>query len=390
MNLRILLLTDGMFPYVMGGMQKHTFSLCEQLLVQGAHVTLYQALPKNKKVEEAEVRSLFKEGSQNLNVESFAFPSLDKLPGHYVRENLSLSNNFYNVYKAASLDYDMIYAQGFTGHAFIKDDIDFPIFINFHGYEMWQKAASLKTKAEHLLLRKAVKWMSLNADYVFSFGGQIKKILDDLGVKQDQQIEFPLGISSNWTTREIRPNQDKPTFVFIGRNERRKGIQELRSAISSLIKEKREFHFHFIGPIDQQERITDERITYHGQVNDVERIKGILCESDVLVSPSYSEGMPTVILESMSQGLAIMATDVGAVSKMVDSSNGWLIEAGSIPQLTIALESALNVSQEVLREKKKMSLERFKENFVWEDLIQELMVIFKEKISAFHSKKVQA
>ncbi|NND77798.1 MAG: glycosyltransferase family 4 protein [Flavobacteriales bacterium] len=390
MELRILFLTDGLFPYVMGGMQKHSFSLCEQLLAKGVKVTLFHALPQGMAVDEKKVRSLFKRGTENLMVRSFTFPSKDNLPGHYVRENIVLSNDMYNKYKEEGEEYDMIYGQGFTAHAFIKADIDIPIFIHFHGYEMWQKAASLKTKAEHLLLRKTVKWMSLHADYVFSFGGQIKQILDSLGVEPDKQIEFPLGISSSWTTREIRPNQDKPTFVFIGRNERRKGMQELKAALSSLIKENREFHFHFIGPIEKEERIADDRLSYHGQINEVERIKEILKASDVLVSPSYSEGMPTVILESMSQGLAILATDVGAVSKMVDSENGWLIEAGNVRALNRALTEALEVSGENLLEKKRASLTRFKDNFVWEDLITDLTFIFREKVLAFQKDQVQA
>ncbi|MBK7816242.1 MAG: glycosyltransferase [Sphingobacteriaceae bacterium] len=34
---------------------------------------------------------------------------------------------------------------------------------------------------------------------------------------------------------------------------------------------------------------------------------------DVLICPSFSEGFPNVILEAMSNGLAVAATNVGAV-----------------------------------------------------------------------------
>ena len=33
---------------------------------------------------------------------------------------------------------------------------------------------------------------------------------------------------------------------------------------------------------------------------------------DVLICPSYSEGMPNVIIEAAARGLAIIATNVGA------------------------------------------------------------------------------
>ena len=53
--------------------------------------------------------------------------------------------------------------------------------------------------------------------------------------------------------------------------------------------------------------------------------------------PSLSEGMPTVILEAMARGKAVIATDVGAVSELVSEENGVLIQAGSVEELSNAL-----------------------------------------------------
>ena len=57
--------------------------------------------------------------------------------------------------------------------------------------------------------------------------------------------------------------------------------------------------------------------------------------SDVLVVPSLSEGMPTVILEAMARGKAVIATDVGAVSDLV-SEEEWCVdsEPGSVEELS--------------------------------------------------------
>lgn len=166
-------------------------------------------------------------------------------------------------------------------------------------------------------------------------------------------------------------------------------MKELSAVARSLIKEKKEFKFHFIGPIEKAEQISHENFTYYGQINDVDKIKEILNISDILISASYSEGMPTVIMEAMSQGLAVMATNVGAVSKMVDHQNGWLISAGSEKALKRAFEEAIELSDQQLQVKKMNSLERFNENFVWEDLIDRLIGIFQEKVGIFKEAKVQ-
>ena len=47
---------------------------------------------------------------------------------------------------------------------------------------------------------------------------------------------------------------------------------------------------------------------------------------DILICPSYSEGMPNVILEAMSRGLAIIATNVGAIRLLVSEDNGVLLQ----------------------------------------------------------------
>jgi len=49
--------------------------------------------------------------------------------------------------------------------------------------------------------------------------------------------------------------------------------------------------------------------------------------------PSYSEGMPTVIHGRNASGLAIIASDVGAVSEQVSAPNGILVKPGNKEEL---------------------------------------------------------
>ena len=39
--MRIALVTDGIYPYVMGGMQKHSYYLCKYLVKLGVEIDLY-------------------------------------------------------------------------------------------------------------------------------------------------------------------------------------------------------------------------------------------------------------------------------------------------------------------------------------------------------------
>jgi glycosyltransferase involved in cell wall biosynthesis len=60
-------------------------------------------------------------------------------------------------------------------------------------------------------------------------------------------------------------------------------------------------------------------------MSDTEVLQQLLDMCDILVCPSFAEGMPTVVLEAMARGLAIIATDVGATAEWVDDQNGRLV-----------------------------------------------------------------
>ena len=108
-----------------------------------------------------------------------------------------------------------------------------------------------------------------------------------------------------------------------------------------------------------------DNIKYYGTLHEEEKIKKLLQASDVLLCPSWSEGMPTVILEAMASGCAIIASDVGAVSEQVDSKNGILIEPGDKAQLKEAIERMIAMPENKLLAMKQASRERIKEKFLW-------------------------
>ena len=57
-----------------------------------------------------------------------------------------------------------------------------------------------------------------------------------------------------------------------------------------------------------------------------------------MVLPSYFEAMPMSILEGMSFGMPIIATNVGAIPNLVGDENGRLISPGDIKALKQSLK----------------------------------------------------
>ncbi|MCB0843032.1 MAG: glycosyltransferase family 4 protein [Bacteroidetes bacterium] len=373
--MKILLITDGIYPFITGGMQKHSYYLAKFLTQSNIDVCLVHCTEQSGQIDEKSLPEFVDFRHEHITFKTYHFPSTDRFPGHYVRENKQFSEVIFNDLKNQLDPFDLIYCQGFTGWKFIleseKGNLKIPVISNLHGYNMFQKAPSFKVKLEHYLLRGIAKRVSRKSDFVFSFGGKITEILKKIGVKDEQIIESPIGIESSWLVKSPQNRKNAiRKFVFIGRYERIKGIQELNRALQNLIHQKTgNFEFHFIGDIPAAHRITYPNITYHGKITEEKKIQQILQSSDILVCPSYSEGMPTVIMEAMASGLAIIGTDVGAINQQI-TDNGWLIPDSRVETIQAALESAIRISDQELTALKENSLARVERFFLWERVIQ--------------------
>ena len=384
--MKILLLTDGITPFVLGGMQKHSANLAKYLTLAGVEVTLVHCVAREKEIpSDDEVNSMLFSGQQKLDkIIGLKFPSLGKAPGHYLKESYRYSEMVFEKVKDDLYNYDFIYAKGFSAwellHKKSKGMKMPPIGVKFHGYEMFQKPPSFRAKIERLFLRKPVKWNTLNADYVFSYGAKITDLIKKIGVTEDKIIEIPSGIDNTWIRESIIEVSSPVKFVFLGRYERRKGIEELNDVLNDII-ENNDFEFHFIGPIPMDKQIKNDKIVYHGVVQDKTKLTGLLDAGDVLVCPSHSEGMPNVILEGMARGMAVIAKDVGAVRLLVSEKVGVLLKKIDKEELKQAIFKLSNLEPAKLLEMKMNSLELVSNDFKWESIAEQVIGEVKKVIN---------
>lgn len=347
--MNVAILTDGIIPFVLGGMQRHSSNLIRSLSKSGVNITIYHCVYNSDLPSEKEVNiSLFGKDEINyVKVVAIQFPSSFWFPGHYIYRSRKYSNYIYRHLVKDLNKYNFIYAKGFTAWKLLKarkKGIKTPIIgVNFHGYEMWQYAPSFNARLKNYFLRTYVKWNSKNADYVFSYGSKITSIIKGIGIEESKIVEIPSGIEKDWLRNTSIDANNTIKFLFLGRYERRKGVEELNIVLKKIVDQNLNIEFHFIGPIPEIKRIKNlsNKVIYHGRIIDIGKIKSIMDNCDILICPSYSEGMPNVILEGMSRGLAVIATDVGANELLVSNENGKLIKFTSRENLIENLHNSI-------------------------------------------------
>ncbi len=372
--MRIALLTDGISPYVIGGMQRHSFYLAKYFAKNKIYVDLFHF---NQSSLNIELLECFNDDEKKyINSFVIPFPKLGKLPGHYIRESKKYSEIIFKIIKPKLNTYDFIYTKGFSGWKLILEKNKGlkcpPIGINFHGYEMFQEPDNrLASKWKKRFMNFFAKKIIDKSDYVFSYGSKITDILiEEAYVPKNKIIEIPSAIEDKWLLKREKQPNPIINFLFIGRFDERKGLKELNSVLNDLLKNKElEFKFQFIGPIINDAKIIHNKIEYIGEIRDDTNMKKHLEKADVIVCPSYSEGMPNVIIEAMANKMAVIASDVGAVNLLVNEQNGILISPRNTIELKSAILQYIKLNKEKLEEQQNNSYEIIKNNFLWDEII---------------------
>ena len=151
----------------------------------------------------------------------------------------------------------------------------------------------------------------------------------------------------------VRWDPDRCQLLYLGVLIPRKGLRDLLDAVK-ILKEKGKLQgrrFVIAGSGEEEEQLKartkelglTEEVFFAGWV-DGEKKEKLITDSQVLLSPSYNEGLPVSILEAAAHGMPIVSTDVGDISSVVrDGENGILIQPGQIGELA---DGILTVSEE--------------------------------------------
>ncbi|MCX8080983.1 MAG: glycosyltransferase family 4 protein [Bacteroidia bacterium] len=370
--MRIALFTDGISPYVLGGMQKHSYYVCKYLAASGIHVDLYHFNQSTYDIHQLEFFT--KEEKKNITNIVLTFPTPPPFPGHYIYASWIYSRMIFEEFiKRGPVDF--IYAKGFTAWYLLNHKNKLPfacpkVGVKLHGMNMYQKSFGIKD----YVIQRMMRWPSddilKKADYIFSYGGKITDIIKNRGIPRDRIIEIPTGITSGQLNK---PNEYFPPlkFLFVGRYDPIKAIEEIYDSIQAIMDLN--FEFHFIGPFPENKKLHQGKIVYHGELRDMSRINAIMDQCHVLVCTSYSEGMPNAVLEGMSRGMAVFATDTGAMAKLVDGSNGWLIPEPRMEIMIQKMREIILTPPEEIQQKRMASYEKVKKEFLWEGISEKLI-----------------
>lgn len=271
---------------------------------------------------------------------------------HGVPEYISHIKSYKDYIKKNQHEIDIIHLCTSASLSLIKDilminiahKLKIPICVHFHfgripqifNFRNW----------EYKLINEVIR----KADLSFVMDKASFHTLKDAGyLNKIMYLPNPLSDNVNKLMDKDLVNYERSdnTILFVGHVIPTKGVYELVEACSYI----KNIKLILLGHVNEE--IKDKLQQYDPSGNwlqirgDVsyEKVIEEMNKCTIFTLPSYTEGFPNVILESMACGCPIVASKVGAIPEMLESENdkkfGLLIDSQDCMQLQNALEQML-------------------------------------------------
>jgi glycosyltransferase involved in cell wall biosynthesis len=220
-------------------------------------------------------------------------------------------------------------------------------------------------------LKKLIATMFRRAAAVIVLGRRDLEVVSQLlQLRKDRMTVFHNAVPNPVPNLDRSPVPGKPCqLLFLGHLSSRKGVPDLLKALASPAVKQLRWRATLAGggPIDEYRNLAKDlgildSLCFPGWLDET-RTSELCANADVLVLPSYAEGMAMSVLEGLSHGLAVITTPVGAHSEVIEPEvSGILVPPGDIPALTDALVRV--IEDESLRSRlARGARDRFLEKF---------------------------
>jgi len=250
------------------------------------------------------------------------------------------------------------------------------VVIHMHG-------ADIETWYEHLnpLNKKIARYFIGCADKVIVLGENWRAFMEKI-VQRKDQIEVVYNAVCVPPQNAYALNSKN--IIFLGMIIPRKGIVDLLDALK-LIDQKlpKDINVLLYGSdknnnIDSliSERNLNKRVRFCGWLNGENKAE---CFRSAMINvlPSYNEGLPMSILETMAYGIPNITTSIAAIPEVVfDGENGFLITPGDVKSLAQKILT-LSSDQNLRKKFSEKSYEIIVEKFAVEEHLNRVLALYE-------------
>lgn len=195
-------------------------------------------------------------------------------------------------------------------------------------------------------VKKLIATMFRRAAAVIVLGRRDLEVISQLfQLRKDRMTVLPNAVPDPLPDLDGCPAPGQPCqLLFLGHLGSRKGVPDLLKALASPAVRHLRWRATLAGdgPIEEYRNLAKDlgilgSLSFPGWL-DQRRTSELCSNADVLVLPSYAEGLAMSVLEGLSHGLVVITTPVGAHSEVIKPEvSGILVPPGDIAALAETL-----------------------------------------------------
>ena len=252
-----------------------------------------------------------------------------------------------------------------------------PFVITCHGSDVPGHNPE-RFRLEHRLLKPFWERIVHAAEYVVAPSSSLKSLIE-----QNMQTENLKVIPNGFNYNSYRLRKKEKKILVVSRFFRFKGIQHFLQAIKGL---DMDYKINIVGDGPYKDRLLEQaagvssNLSFLGWLEqDSRQLKELYETSSIFVFPSEAENFPTVLLEAMSAGMAIVTTNGTGCAEVVGDT-ALLVKPKSVQEIRAAIVKLLE-SPELRSDLGTKARERVKTKFAWESIAQKYVQLYQEAIT---------
>ena len=341
---RVMMVVRLFYPWV-GGTERQAHKLARELVENQVPVELvtgwwFRGTPQREVIDGIPVH-------RNLTLwEFFGIKGLRKFGGY-----LYIISLIWYLWRRRG-DYDVIHVHGLNYHTFAA-----VVAGRLTGRKVVAKLANSGRASDigkmqqdqQLALARFMFPTALKCDCFVALNETVVQELMAVGVPRRKIVALPNGVEVEEIEAKANYRLHNPgRIIFVGRLHKQKGLDTLLHACQQLCERyPDEIRLQLFGDGPLREELTaladrlglTPHVEFRGETDQVVKH---LQEADIFVLPSRAEGVSNALLEAMSCGLPVVASDVpGNVDVVENGKNGLLFDVGAPDSLAGQLLSLL-------------------------------------------------
>lgn len=223
-----------------------------------------------------------------------------------------------------------------------------PVVLHLHAAQLHHFYRALPLPAQRL-----TRWVfSLPACVVVLGPAARRFVTEELHVPPQRVDVVINGVPGPRLQRPARMAGAPRRVLFVGNLSERKGVSDLLLALAlpGFAASRLEVALAGGGDVSGYQAKAaalglGDMVKFEGWC-DQQKVAQLMAQADVLVLPSYDEGLPLVILEALAHGVAVVCTPVGEIPAVLsDGVNACFVEPGDVEGLAAALQRLLREPQ---------------------------------------------